>query len=255
MLCAAAAATLSTNAYAKKMDKPTGFLFETISKDGVELKSATYVPRNYDPGKKWPLIVFLHGAGESGADGSKQIIQGIGSAVLWNPEKWPFIILFPQKPEIGRQWEEYDGAVMALVERAKKDYNIDASRIYLTGLSQGGHGSWVIGSKHPDVWAAVAPICGYGAIRGREGYRPGPREFTGTADEIAAKLKSIPVWAFHGEADSVVPIAATRELVEALKAAGGNVKFTTYPGVDHNSWDKAYREEPLGEWLLAQKRK
>jgi predicted peptidase len=236
------------------MNTPTGFLFESITADGVTMKSVTYVPRNYDPGKKWPVIVFLHGAGESGADGAKPIIQGIGSAMLWDIEKWPFIVLFPQKPELPRQWEEYDAGVMGLVERARKTYNVDASRIYLTGLSMGGHGSWVIGAKHPDVWAAVAPICGYGGVNRPGGPKPGPKAFAGPPSEIAAGLKEIPVWAFHGGADDVVPVSASQELVDALKAAGGNVKFTVYPGVNHNSWDKAYREEALYDWFLAQKK-
>src|SRR5262249_11286470 len=109
----------------------------------------------------------------------------------------------------------------------------DEKRVYLTGLSQGGHGTWMIAADHPELWAAIAPICGYLEPK-----------------RVIEKIKSIPVWCFHGEADDAVPGRQTSDLAAAAKAAGGDVKITTYPGVGHNSWDKAYREEKLGAWFL-----
>jgi predicted peptidase len=216
---------------------PTGFLFKSLAQSDGAFKYAVFVPRDYDPARKWPFIVFLHGAGECGTDGAKPIAQGIGTAILLDVEKWPFIVLFPQKPDVRDQWEKYDRAVMEMLQQARKDYNVDDSRLYLTGLSQGGHGAWVLGAKHADVWAAIAPVCGYGEPA-----------------EIAPALKSMPVWCFHGETDTAVPVKQSQAMVDAIKAEGGSPKLTLYPGVGHNSWDKAYREEKLYEWLLSNKR-
>jgi len=216
---------------------PTGFLFKSLRYEEKDNRYVVFVPSNYDAEKKWPVIVFLHGAGECGTDGVKQVAQGIGTAILWNVEKWPFIVLFPQKPVLRAQWEEYDGLVMAMLEQAKQDYNVDTARLYLTGLSQGGHGTWAIAARHPDLYAAIAPICGYG-----------------DAKAFAEPLKNVPIWCFHGEADTVVPVKQSQDMVEAIKAAGGSPKLTVYPGVGHNSWDKAYREEKLYEWFLEHKR-
>jgi predicted peptidase len=171
--------------------------------------------------------------GESGIDGMKQVIQGLGSAIQWNVEAWPFIVVFPQKPDSRKQWEEYLTPVMAMLDQTKKDYSIDKARVYLTGLSQGGHGTWTFAAQRPDVWAAIAPVCGYA--------KPG---------EIAPKIKHLPVWAFHGDADSVVPAQQTRDMLAALRALGADPKESFYPGVNHNSWDKVYREENLAAWFL-----
>jgi predicted peptidase len=220
------------------MPIPTGFLFEALNHAGREYKYALYVPRDYDPGKPWPLIVFLNGRGECGTDGSKQLAIGLGPAMMFHPEEWPFLVLFPQKPDPKDQWEDHDETVMAMVQQTQNDYTVEESRLYLTGLSQGGHGTWTIGSRHPDLWAALAPICGYG--------KP---------DEIAPALAEMPIWCFHGDADTAVPVSESENLVAAVRKAGGSPQLTIYPGVGHNSWDKAYREEGLAAWLLSHQRK
>ncbi len=211
----------------------TGFLFKTLRYKDTEHKYVVYVPRDYNPSRKWATIVFLHGAGECGTDGLRQVSQGIGTAILANPSRWPFIVIMPQKPELRQSWGEHAELVVAMLAATERTYAVDSSRVYLTGLSQGGNGTWVIGARYPERWAAIAPICGYG-----------------TPDEIAPRLKEVPVWCFHGDADNVVPPARSIAIVDALKALGASPKLTTYPGVGHNSWDKAYRDEPLPTWLL-----
>jgi predicted peptidase len=211
----------------------TGFLFCDLTMAEKRYPYVVYVPRNYEPNRKWPVILFLHGAGECGSDGQKQVLQGIGSAILQDASRWPFIVVMPQKPEVRDAWEDHDAAVIAMLDAVIREYAIDTSRQYLTGLSQGGHGTWAIGARHADRWAAIAPICGYG-----------------DPEAIAPRLKDMPIWCFHGDADPAVPLAQSEKMVEAIKAAGGSPKLTVYPGVGHNSWDKAYREEPLGEWFL-----
>lgn len=219
------------------LDTPTGILFTSIKQGEQEFKYAIYVPRNYKATEKYPLIMFLHGAGECGTDGAKQVAVGIGPAILLNEEKWNFIVVFAQKPVRADPWEKYDDAVMAMLRKTMVDYSVDPTRLYLTGLSQGGHGTWVIGGNHADLWAAIAPICGYG-----------------NAAAIAAPLKKMPIWTFHGEADMTVPMSQSKNIVEAVTAAGGTAKLTTYPGVGHDSWTKAYREEKLYDWFLSHRK-
>lgn len=232
---------------------PTGMLFGSAGEGSSAIKTVTYVPRDYTSSKEWPCIVFLHGRGECGTDGLKQVAQGLGQAIMWDQQRWPFIVIMPQKPEAGKNWEDYDASVMTALADVRKAYKVDAKRIYLTGLSQGGHGTWEIGARHADVWAALVPICGFGGTN----WSKGPDRDAAAA--IAAKIKDLPVWAFHGDADDVVKPDHTRVVVEAIKAAGGSAKATYYPGVGHNSWDKAYREEKdeggVAAWLLKQARK
>src|SRR5436309_2937574 len=112
-------------AEARHRKTQTGFLFETLNQDGREYKYAVYVPREYDSHKDWPIILFLHGSGESGTDGAKQVIQGVGSAMLWDIQHWPFIVIFPQKPSSDSEWEQHEPAVMEMLARARKDYSVD----------------------------------------------------------------------------------------------------------------------------------
>jgi poly(3-hydroxybutyrate) depolymerase len=146
-----------------------GFLFKSLNEAGRELKYAVYVPRAYDPSRPWPLILFLHGSGESGTDGSRQLAQGLPRELVWNPDRWPFIVIIPQKPSQDTEWEQYDLELMTMLANARREYNVDPTRLVLTGLSQGGHGAWVLAARHPELWAAAVPVCGYGAARRPQG--------------------------------------------------------------------------------------
>jgi predicted peptidase len=227
----------------------TGFLFRSVKDNGRELRYAVYVPRGYDPARAWPLILFLHGSGESGTDGSRQLAQGLPRELVWNPDRWPFIVIIPQKPSQDAEWEQYELELMTMLAHARREYSVDPTRLVLTGLSQGGHGALVLAARHPELWAAVVPVCGYGAVRSGV-----PGAFTGTVTDMAAVIKGIPVWAFHGEADDVVPVGETRAIVAALEAAGAHPRVTIYPGVGHGCWERAYGEQELPAWLLARRR-
>jgi predicted peptidase len=226
----------------------TGFLFRSIKVGAEEFKYAVYVPRDYDASKVWPAIVFLHGSGECGRDGQKQLAFGLPPAVLQSADRWPCIIICPQKPEQARQWEDYDSAVMAMLAAAEHEWKIDADRVCLTGLSQGGHGAWTIGAAHADRFAAIVPVCGY--IRGMD------------AADLARKLGDRPIWAFHGDADTTVPVDETKRMVAALESARGlkpgaqdtRLHMTIYPGVGHDSWGKAYSDPELATWLMSKRR-
>lgn len=228
----------SVMTFAEEKSPPaTGFLFKTIRVDDRDYDYAVYLPRNYDGAKTWPMILFLHGMGESGTDGAQQLGVGLGTAIMRRPGEWPFVVILPQKPEARDAWEDHETAVMAMVRETEATFRIDPTRRYLTGLSQGGHGTMVLGARHSDIWAAIAPICGY--------VDPA---------EVADRLTEMPIWTFHGEADTVVPAEQSKAFVEAVRAAGGSAKLTLYPGVGHNSWDKAYREENLANWLLTHRK-
>jgi len=216
-----------------------GFL-NRVFKDsaGNEAKYVLFVPHDYKGDKDYPCIIFLHGSGETGTDGLKQAAVGLGPAVKKVEKTFPFIAVFPQSQK--RTWKaDTDDAnrALAILDEVKKQYKVDAKRIYLTGLSMGGYGTWSLAAKYPERWAAIAPVCG------------------GGDPTTAPKFKDVPCWCFHGDADGAVKVDQSRAFIKALKDAGGNPKYDEYPGVGHNSWDKAYGTNELYEWLLRQKLK
>jgi len=194
-----------------------------------------WLPADYkkEKTKTYPILIFLHGAGERG-DTLDLVKKNGPPSFVENRPDFPFITVSPQCPA-GTWWNIEDLQVM--LEQLKFKYRIDPSRIYLTGLSMGGFGTWTWASAYPDQFAAIAPVCGGG-------------------DPISAdKLKNTPVWAFHGEADPVVPVKRTIEMVEAVNAKGGSARMTIYPGVGHDSWVNAYNDPELYKWLLEHDRK
>jgi predicted peptidase len=239
-------AMLSATAHVRAAEEhKTGFL-DRVSKDadGKEWKYVLFIPKDYDGKKAYPLILFLHGAGETGEDGEKQMKVGLGPVVKKEAGTFPFITIFPQAQKTPqgppRGWAaESDNAkqALAILEEVEKEYKVDKKRVYLTGLSMGGYGTWSLAAAHPDKWAAIVPICGGGDPKSAE------------------EIKDIPCWCFHGGADKVVPPQRSRDMVDALKAAGGKPKFDEFEGVGHDSWVKAYDTKELYDWLLKQERK
>ncbi len=234
-LTLALAATAAALMGAKPED--TGFLDKTIEYNGAQVKYVVYVPKGYSPEKPLPSILFLHGAGEQGDDGKKQASVGLGAAIKLAEDQWNFIVMFPQKPPGRGGFMDHEKLILDIVEKTNKEYKIDEKRQYITGLSMGGMGTWSLICKYPEKWAAAAPVCGHG----------------NPAD--APKIKDLPIWNFHGDKDNAVNIKGSQDMIDAIKAAGGMPKFTIYPGVGHNSWDKAYREEKLNEWFLTHAKK
>lgn len=196
-----------------------------------------YLPDDYEaqPERQWPLILFLHGAGERGIDLKALTNHGLPKKIEAGDDL-PFVVIAPQCPP-EQWWLSFAPILIDLVEQITKQYHIDKRRRYLTGLSMGGHGVWDIATQYPRTFAAIAPICGGG--RSLFGY-----------PERVRRITHLPVWAFHGDADDVVPLSLQAPLVEALKAAGGNVTFTVYEGVDHDSWTQTYDNPALYEWFL-----
>lgn len=179
-------------------------------------------------------MLFLHGAGERG-NNLKQLKKH-GPPKIVTRKELPFIIASPQCPK--NDWwsdpQRIEG-LNTLIDDLIKRYPIDKQRIYLTGLSMGGYGTWHLAAAYPDKFAAIAPICGGG----------NPKD--------AGKLANLPTWAFHGAKDNVVPLERSQEMVDALKKAGGDVTFTVYPNANHDSWTKTYNNPELYKWLLSHK--
>jgi predicted peptidase len=246
---------LLTGAFARKPE--TGFLDRTVSADGQTYRYQVFVPANWDKHKNWPLILFLHGAGERGADGLLQTDVGLAHAIREHASRFPFVVVMPQCPK-ERLWTEpeMEAQALAALDQSIKEFHGDRDRIYLTGLSMGGYGTWDLAAKYPNRFAAYVPICG--GIHGPPEY---PRinvsvandpKITDPYAETARRIGKTPVWIFHGGADDTVPMEESRKMYAALQAANANVKYTEYPGVGHNSWDKAYAEPELVPWLLEQ---
>lgn len=180
---------------------------------------------------KFPLIVFLHGAGERGDSINLVKVHGPPKLVEKNKE-FPFIVLSPQCAE-GDWWEA--NRVDMLIDQVIKEHPVDRDRIYLTGLSMGGFGSWDLAQLRPERFAAVAPICG------------GSR----TNAFMAGKMKDVPTWTFHGAMDSVVPLEGTTRIVKALKSIEADVRYTIYPMAGHDSWTETYDNPELYSWFLS----
>lgn len=236
----------------------TGFLNRTISIEGTDYPYVIYLPKNYNPGQPWPVLLFLHGAGERGTDGLRQTQIGIGEAVRWESARAKMIVVMPQAPPDQRWLEGPARAAMAALDRTIRDFRGDSSRLYLTGMSMGGYGTYALAFDYPEKFAAIAPVCG--------GLLPHPNAKSvrqlpatlGSSDPyamVAARLREIPIWIFHGERDDIVPPSEGRSMHQALRAAGATVRYTEYPDVGHAAWLPAYGSEEFWSWLLAQKRK
>jgi predicted peptidase len=202
----------------------------------VALRYLLYLPKGYGENKdqKWPVILFLHGAGERG-DNLELVKKHGPPKLIEQGKEFPFIIVSPQCP-MKMWWTEMLDSLVALLDDVQSRYAVDPNRVYLTGLSMGGFGSWALGCRHPERFAAIAPICGGGDWF------------------LAERLKNVPVWAFHGAKDPVVPLRESTEMVDALKRVGGDAQLTVYPEAQHDSWTETYNDPKLYEWFLSHRK-
>jgi predicted peptidase len=225
---------------------------EWTAKDGTIVKYRWSAPETLEPGKTYPLVLFLHGAGERGTDNTAQLKHGVlpileGAKKL----KQPVFLIAPQCPD-GRWWSEVNRdagrlreagkpnplveAVLALAEETQAKQPVDAKRFYVTGISMGGYGTWDVLARIPNKVAAAIPICG------------------GGDPDAVGRFTGVPIWAFHGDADAAVPVSATRKMISALETAGAKPKVTYYPGVGHDSWTQTYNNPEVIRWMFEQHR-
>lgn len=204
----------------------------------VTLTYLIYTPPGYtkDASKRWPLLLFLHGSGERGTNTNQIKVHGPPKLVETQPDSAlakEFIVLSPQCLP-GENWDAE--TLNALLDEVIGDYRVDVDRVYLTGMSMGGNGTWNLSARYPERFAAIAPMCGGG-------------------DKASApRYKNMAVWAFHGDADTTVPVRRSEIMVDALKKLNIEVKFTKYPGVGHDCWTQSYANPELYTWLLSHSR-
>ncbi len=198
----------------------------------VQMNYLLYLPQAYDDQEAWPLVLFLHGAGERGDD--LDLVKKHGPPKLIdNGQHFPFLVVSPQCPK-NRWWESFE--LSALLDDVVEQHKVDEDRIYVTGLSMGGFGSWSLVAYAPKRFAAVAPICG------------------GGEPFLTGLFRDVPFWVFHGAKDSVIPLERSQAMVDALERRKGNVKFTIYPDAGHDAWTETYDNPEFFEWMLKQKR-
>jgi predicted peptidase len=235
----------------------TGFLDRAVTVNGTPYQYEVYVPAGYaSAAGRWPVILFLHGAGERGSDGLRQTNVGIASAIRNAPAKYPAIVVMPQVPPDSVWIGAPAQAAMAALDQTLAEFRADPDRVYLTGLSLGGNGTWNLAYHNTERFAAIAPICGFVSVIPR---LPGSRAIVPAGGDdtfvaLARRLGRLPTWIFHGEIDPVVSVNESRRAAEALKAAGGDVHYTELLGGGHNVWDAAYASPQFQEWLFAQHR-
>jgi predicted peptidase len=199
----------------------------------LELPYLLYLPKNAGK-KKLPLVMFLHGAGERGNNLDLVKLHGIPKLIAEGKE-FPFIAVSPQCPAESWWTMELD-ALRGLLESVIQTHDVDTKRVYLTGLSMGGMGTWQFAGTYPNFFAAIAPICGGGEIH------------------LTRFLTKMPIWAFHGDKDEAVPLEESQRMVAGVKHHGGKAKLTVYKNVSHDSWTKTYSNPKFYEWLLSHKK-
>ena len=225
-------------------DTVDGFVARVHRSGRKTMPYRLFIPTGYDREQRYPLILWLHGAGGMGRDNLRQISgdQIPGTRTWTTPEhqaKYPAFVLAPQSPE---DWADLNhdalsaplALVVGIVELLTSEFSIDPQRLYVAGQSNGGYGVWDLISKRPELFAAAVPVCG-GGDPGRAG-----------------RANMVPVWAFHGTADRSIPVTASRQMVAALEKAGGHPHYTEYRGAGHDIWTRAFAEPGLIAWLFAQ---
>lgn len=235
-------------------EKPqTGILFREVQVSGTTYRYEVFVPSTWTPQKKWPVILFLHGAGHRGtyAPGATESLLA-ARFQSYHQQNQAVVVL----PRCAREhwWTDPEMEALALqaLEQAIAEFNGDRTRLYLTGLSMGGFGAWSLAARYPGKFAAIAPVCG--GIRGATVVPvPAVSDATDPYADVARRIGRTPVWIFHGARDDVIDVNESRRMAQALEAAGGDVRYTEYPGVGHNSWENAYRDPEFLSWLFSRR--
>lgn len=214
----------------------TGFLRKELSFEGQSCKYTVFIPHGYNGQARYPVIMFLHGVLESGSDGQKCVTVGLGPTVSQQAGTFNFIVVFPQSPS---DWQSdlHQRLAMATLDQVLKDYPAaDRDRVYLTGLSNGGDGTWIVGAAYRDRFAALAPMC------------------SAVDYDDAPRLTGIPIWCVHNRVDPFRSSGRAKEMCRRISQAGGNAKYTEYGGFGHDCWSRAFGEGEVFQWMLSQRR-
>jgi predicted peptidase len=224
-------------------DSVDGFVARVYKNRRETMPYRLFIPTGYTMQRTYPLVMWLHGAGGAGTDNQRQIAEDqlLGTHTWTTPANQathPSFVLVPQSPgvwveELGKLGNETRLAI-EILESVKQEFNVDSRRVYVAGQSNGGFGVWNAIAFRPDLFAAAIPLCG------------------GGDPARASLMAAMPIWAFHGDKDDVIPVAESRTMIAAIKKVGGQPKYTEYKGVDHNVWPRAFKEPGLVDWLFAQ---
>lgn len=238
----------------------TGFITRSMPVGQGQRLYQVYLPSNYTPTKRWPVILFLHGAGEGGRDALLPTEYQLGSAIRRNADRYPGIVVFPQ---VGRTpaWSSTDVLfALTVLSHVEQDFATDPDRIYLTGVSSGGKAAWHALYRYPERFAAALIVCGLvRPIRENGRLAPDPDPVVPDADgdpseQLARRLRRMPLWTFHGDIDPVFPVEDARRVMAALSQVAAPVRYTELAGFGHDVWDIAYYSEEVADWLFAQSR-
>ena len=213
----------------------TGFVRHEVDVDGATHPLWVFLPKDYDASKRYPTIVFLHGLFEAGADGTNALSAGLGPVIARDPENWPFIVLFPQSSGTWRG-QGRERLVMRSLDWAESQYGVDRARVILAGLSYGGLGTWQIGARHADRFAALVPVSGLRDL------------------ECADELVGTPVWAFHNRGDPIIASHGSEQMCAQIAQLGGQARYTAFDRIGHDCWDRAVAQTDLVDWMLRQQR-
>lgn len=235
------------------------FLERSVTVAGHQYHYRVWLPPHYTKLHRWPVVLFLHGSGERGDDNVRQIGAGLAPALRKYEHRFHCIVVFPQCPD-GQEWYgDQEQQALAALEETIREFHGDRRRIYLTGVSMGGAGTWYM-ARHQRHFAAVVPVCGQVVRQANDPFPTDPppdiTRIVGARDPYAALAEAIgtlPVWVFHGSDDNVIPVTEARKMVAALQQSGGRVQYTEYRGVGHECWDLTYGDPNLVKWLLQQR--
>lgn len=237
----------------------TGFLNRSVTVGKTEYKYQVFVPRDFTRREKWPVIMALHGGGEYGSDGYRQMLVGLAPAIRRNPDRFRAIVVFPQAVADGKPgWQLESGtAAMAALDKTLKQFNGDPNRVILTGYSAGGNGTWFLASRYPERFAALVVVCGFVSKFTSPSNRIEYPSLVSDPDphtEVAKRVSRIPIRMYHGDVDDIVLPVESRKMAAALKTLGANYEYFELPKTNHNAWDPAYNDAKLIEWMLKQRR-
>lgn len=256
--CATGTSSRPDAATTAQGDLPRGdFVEHSLAFEGRTVRYQVFVPMRLEA-TPVPVVLFLHGSGERGDDNHKQLDAGLGPYLRAHGERFKALAVFPQAPRHSEWSGDSARMALAVLDDASRYYGGDPDRTYLTGMSMGGYGSWELALIAPQRFAAIVPVCGGITAPGHRPTLMVTPVAHGAADPYAATaaaLKHLPIWIFHGADDDVVLPEQSRRMYLALQSEhAGNLHYTEFPGVGHNSWDPAYRDQAMWDWLFAQKR-
>ncbi len=233
--------------------RESGFLDRGLRHGQRDYRYQLFRSRGERPERGWPLILFLHGAGERGRDGLLPTQVGLGTAIRRHVDRSPGLVVFPQLGG-GRGWSQPDAAelAMACLAHSRQDETVDPARIYLNGISMGGTGVWYLVARYPDLFAALVPVCGGVNYPAAASGDPAADQNLAIYQARAAAIGQTPFWAIHGADDPIVAVDFTRQMISTLRRLGSPARYTEYQPCGHDAWEPAYAESELWRWLFGQ---